>query len=134
MRDEIRTDGETVCLAVGADDPDVEKSNYYGSKRRLAKSIVDKFPEDAKTIFDPMCGVSGVLIEAARRGCRVRANDLSTAGFVHWDHFEDITFCCINHGNFSSVVDQIDFSFRGKRRSFVLGAAGRLDSPLHLAC
>jgi len=55
----------------------VYKANYVGNKRRLAKYIVDKFPEDVKTVFDPMCGVSGVLIEAARRGCRVKGNDLS---------------------------------------------------------
>jgi len=61
----------------GPADADVEKSNYLGSKRRLAKFIVDKFAEDARTVFDPMCGVSGVLVEAARRGYRVRGNDLS---------------------------------------------------------
>ncbi|MHC5058614.1 MAG: DNA adenine methylase, partial [Planctomycetota bacterium] len=64
---------------------DIAKSNYLGSKRRLAKYIAGKFPvvsegtgrKTGGTIFDPMCGVSAVLIEAARRGFRVRANDLS---------------------------------------------------------
>jgi DNA adenine methylase len=55
----------------------VEKANYVGNKRRLAKYIVGKFPEDGKTAFDPMCGCSAVLIEAARRGYRVKGNDLS---------------------------------------------------------
>ncbi len=72
--------GETIFkdLAASSDaDPDVEKANYVGNKRRLAKYIVDKFPEDGRTLFDPMCGVSAVLIEAARRGYRVKGNDLS---------------------------------------------------------
>ena len=30
------------------------KSNYLGSKRRLAKFIVDRFPDGAKTVADPM--------------------------------------------------------------------------------
>ncbi|MHC5055987.1 MAG: DNA adenine methylase [Planctomycetota bacterium] len=55
----------------------LEKSNYLGSKRRLAKYIVDRFPDGAKTVADPMCGVSAVLIEAARRGMRIKGNDLS---------------------------------------------------------
>lgn len=55
----------------------IDKANYVGNKRRLAKYIVDKFPEGAKTLFDPMCGCSAVLIEAAKRGLRVTANDLS---------------------------------------------------------
>jgi DNA adenine methylase len=59
----------------------LEKSNYLGSKRRLATYIAGKFPVDGGkgggAIFDPMCGVSAVLIEAARRGYRVRGNDLS---------------------------------------------------------
>ena len=56
---------------------DVAKSNYLGSKRRVAKYITAKLPSDAKTLCDPMCGVSSVLIEAARKGYTVRANDLS---------------------------------------------------------
>jgi HK97 family phage prohead protease len=55
----------------------LEKSNYLGSKRRLAKYIVDRFPDGVKTLSDPMCGVSAVLIEAARRGMRIKGNDLS---------------------------------------------------------
>ncbi len=77
---------QTVYLSGGPapdSEADVEKSNYYGSKRRLAKYIVDKFPQDAKTIFDCMCGVSGVLIEAARRGYRIRANNLSTVPYCY---------------------------------------------------
>ncbi|MFQ5844354.1 MAG: DNA adenine methylase [Planctomycetota bacterium] len=56
---------------------EMEKANYVGNKRRLAKYIAGKFPEDGRTVFDPMCGCSAVLIEAARRGYRVKANDLS---------------------------------------------------------
>lgn len=52
-------------------------SNYVGNKRRLAKYIVGKFPEDGKSIFDPMCGCSAVLIEAARKGYQIKGNDLS---------------------------------------------------------
>ena len=75
---EITPEGETLYLAadVAGDDP-FEKANYVGNKRRLAKYIVGKFPEDGKTAFDPMCGCSAVLIEAARRGYRVKGNDLS---------------------------------------------------------
>jgi len=54
-----------------------EKANYVGNKRRLAKYIVGKFPQDAKTLYDPMAGCSAVLIEAAKRGYRVKGNDLS---------------------------------------------------------
>jgi len=58
--------------------PDLlEKANYVGNKRRLAKYIVGKFPDGGKTIFDPMAGCSAVLIEAARRGYTVQGNDLS---------------------------------------------------------
>jgi DNA adenine methylase len=75
---EVTPEGETVYLSGDADDGDpFEKANYVGNKRRLAKYIVGKFPEDGKSVFDPMCGCSAVLIEAARRGYRVRGNDLS---------------------------------------------------------
>ena len=59
----------------------MEKANYVGNKRRLAKYIVGKFPEGGKTAFDPMCGCSAVLIEAARRGYRVKGNDLSVVPY-----------------------------------------------------
>jgi len=59
-----------------------EKANYIGNKERLAQYIVKKFPDDGKVIFDPMCGCSSVLIEAARsKGYRVIANDLSIMPF-----------------------------------------------------
>jgi len=54
-----------------------EKANYVGNKRRLSKYIVGKFPEGGKSIFDPMCGCSAILIEAAKLGYRVKGNDLS---------------------------------------------------------
>ncbi len=53
------------------------KANYVGNKRRLANYIVGKFPEGAKTLYDPMAGCSAVLIEAAKRGYKVKGNDLS---------------------------------------------------------
>lgn len=73
---EITPEGETLYLALDGEDP-FEKANYVGNKRRLAKYIAGKFPADGKTVFDPMCGCSAVLIEAARRGYRVKGNDLS---------------------------------------------------------
>jgi DNA adenine methylase len=57
------------------------KSNYLGSKRRLAKYIAEKLPAEGRTIFDPMAGVSAVLVEAARRNYRVRGNDLSVVPY-----------------------------------------------------
>jgi len=60
---------------------DLAKSNYLGSKRRLAKYIAGKLPSDGKTILDPMCGISAVLIEAARSGYTVRGNDLSVVPY-----------------------------------------------------
>ena len=58
-------------------DKKLQKANYIGNKRRLASYIVKKFPEDGKTIFDPMCGCSAILIEAVRKGYTVIGNDLS---------------------------------------------------------
>jgi len=55
----------------------IEKANYIGNKRRFADYIAKKFPEDGGTVFDPCCGCSSVLIEAARKGYRVTGNDLS---------------------------------------------------------
>jgi hypothetical protein len=55
----------------------IEKANYIGNKRRLAKYIVKKFPGDGKKIFDCTCGCSSVLIEAAKNGYTVQGNDLS---------------------------------------------------------
>ncbi len=46
---------------------DLEKANYIGNKERFAEYIAKKLPKDGKTIFDPMCGCSAVLIEAARK-------------------------------------------------------------------
>jgi len=76
---EITKEGETIYLDIQDADIDkaFEKANYVGNKRRLSKYIVGKFPEDGKTIFDPMCGCSAILIEAAKRGYRVKGNDLS---------------------------------------------------------
>lgn len=59
------------------EDIDLEKANYIGNKRRFAEYIVKKFPTEGKTVFDPMCGCSAVLIEAVRKGYRVIGNDLS---------------------------------------------------------
>jgi len=63
---------------------DIQKANYVGNKRRLAKYIVGKFPgvtdpsqKNGNSSFDPMCGCSAVLIEAARKGYQVKGNDLS---------------------------------------------------------
>ena len=55
----------------------LEKANYIGNKRRFAKYITGKFPKDGKIAFDPTCGCSAVLIEAARNGYTVQGNDLS---------------------------------------------------------
>ncbi len=73
-------ESDATCGLADAGDlagPGLDKANYIGNKRRLAKYIVDKFPKGAKTLYDPMCGCSAVPIEAARRGMRVVANDLS---------------------------------------------------------
>ena len=70
-----------VELVGHADAAVLVKSNYLGSKRRLAKYIVGRFPGGAGTLYDPMCGVSAVLIEAAKRGWRVRGNDLSVVPY-----------------------------------------------------
>jgi len=69
-------------------------------------------------------------------GADGRANDFSTTGIVHRDQVEDIPVCCIDHGNFSSVVDYVNFSIRGKWRSLVFGTAilavfSRAGSPCH---
>jgi len=76
---EITEEGETIYLDMEIADIDeaFEKANYVGNKRRLSKYIVGKFPDDGKSIFDPMCGCSAILIEAARKGYRVKGNDLS---------------------------------------------------------
>jgi len=76
---EINKEGETIYLDIQDVNIDeaFEKANYVGNKRRLSKYIVGKFPDDGKTIFDPMCGCSAILIEAAKRGYRVKGNDLS---------------------------------------------------------
>jgi len=50
---------------------------YVHSRKKFAGSIVNKFPEETKIVFDPMCGVGSVLVEAARRGIQVMGNDLN---------------------------------------------------------
>ncbi|MHC5059363.1 MAG: DNA adenine methylase, partial [Planctomycetota bacterium] len=64
-----------------AKDIEIAKSNYLGSKRRLAKYIAGKLPSGGRAVFDPMCGISAVLVEAARRGYTVRGNDLSVVPY-----------------------------------------------------
>jgi site-specific DNA-adenine methylase len=56
---------------------ELTKANYIGNKRRFADYIVGKFPEGGKSAFDPTCGCSSVLIEAAKNGYKVQGNDLS---------------------------------------------------------
>ena len=73
----IRTGKEAGLLEEKVAEADVEKANYIGNKRKFATYIVRKFPEEGKTVFDPMCGCSAVLIEAVRKGYRVIENDLS---------------------------------------------------------
>jgi hypothetical protein len=53
----------------------LELASYVGSKRRVAERIVSEIPEGAKTIFDPTCGVSHVLLACRKRGMKVLAND-----------------------------------------------------------
>lgn len=60
-----------------ADQALLEKANYIGNKQRLKDYITSKFPKEAKSIFDPCCGCSAVLIEAAKMGYQVNGNDLS---------------------------------------------------------
>ncbi|MEW6556020.1 MAG: DNA adenine methylase [Elusimicrobiota bacterium] len=71
---EIITDGEP--------DGDILKINYLGNKRRFAKLIVSKFPKNAKKVFDPACGCSAVLMEAAKQGYEVWGNDISI--YPYW--------------------------------------------------
>lgn len=76
----VTAGGETVFKDLAGSSPgdaDVEKANYVGNKERLADYIAAKLPEDGRTLFDPMCGCGGVLIEAAKHGYRVIGNDLS---------------------------------------------------------
>lgn len=58
-------------------------SNYLGSKRAYVGEIFKFIPPDAKTCFDPMAGVSHVLIEAARRGIEVIGNDFSPLAYLY---------------------------------------------------
>jgi len=58
-------------------------SNYLGSKRQFVKEIFKYIPEDTKTLFDSMAGVSHVLIEAARHGIEVIGNDLSPLAYLY---------------------------------------------------
>ena len=69
------------ALPGAAADGETAKANYMGNKRRLASYIAGKFPETGKTVVDPMCGCSAVLIEAAKRGYRVKGNDLSIVAY-----------------------------------------------------
>lgn len=58
-------------------------SNYLGSKRQYVNEIFKYIPENTKTLFDGMCGVSHVLIEAARRGIEVIGNDFSPLAYLY---------------------------------------------------
>jgi len=58
-------------------------SNYLGSKKKFIKHIFKFISPNTKTLFDPMCGSSHVLIEAAKRGIRVIGNDLSPVAFLY---------------------------------------------------
>lgn len=62
---------------------EVEKiASYYGSKRKWAKLIVDKyFPEGTQSMLDPTAGMAWVPMEALSRGMTVYLNEVSPVAF-----------------------------------------------------
>jgi len=58
-------------------------SNYLGSKKKFVKHIFKFISPNTKTLLDPMCGSSHVLIEAAKRGIQVIGNDFSPLAFFY---------------------------------------------------
>jgi len=58
-------------------------SNYLGSKKKFVKHIFKFISPNTKTLLDPMCGSSHVLIEAAKRGIQVIGNDFSPLAFLY---------------------------------------------------
>lgn len=66
----------------------ISKAAYIGSKRRLRSQIVKMVPDEARTCFDPMCGVSWVLWELALQGKEVWGNELNPIAY----HFSKALF------------------------------------------
>jgi len=62
---------------IEASNEEIQEVAYSFSKRPFANAIVNRLPATAKTIFDPMCGTSAVLMAAARKGLKVTANDVN---------------------------------------------------------
>jgi len=58
-------------------------SNYLGSKKRFASKILEFIPEETKTLFDPMCGIGAVLVEAARKGIEIIGNDICPSAYFY---------------------------------------------------
>jgi len=70
-------------------------SNYLGSKRQFVNTILKYIPKDTKTLLDPTCGSSHLLIEAAKHGIQIIGNDLCplayyySAGVFQGEKFEE---------------------------------------------
>jgi len=58
-------------------------SNYLGSKRQFVNTILKYIPKDTKTLLDPTCGSSHLLIEAAKHGIQIIGNDLCPLAYYY---------------------------------------------------
>jgi len=58
-------------------------SNYLGSKRQFVGAIMKYIPKGTKTLFDPTCGSSHLLIEAAKHGIQIIGNDLCPLAYYY---------------------------------------------------
>jgi len=58
-------------------------SNYLGSKRQFVNAIIKYVPKNTKTLFDPCCGSSHLLIEAAKQGIKIIGNDLCPLAYYY---------------------------------------------------
>src|SRR3972149_4259448 len=59
---------------------------YQGSKRLLAPALLNHFPEDATTLFEPFAGAAAVSIAAIRKGKvkQVVLNDINEPLMELW--------------------------------------------------
>lgn len=58
-------------------------SNYLGSKRQFVNAIMKYIPKGTKTLLDPTCGSSHVLIEATKHGIQIIGNDLCPLAYFY---------------------------------------------------
>ncbi|MFM2343993.1 MAG: hypothetical protein RLZZ210_602 [Pseudomonadota bacterium] len=83
------------------------KVNFIGNKEKIAKWIIDYFPNDAESIFDAFSGGGSVSYQSKLKGLKVISNDILTINYL-------LSKVLIENNSITLTNKDIELIFTGK--------------------